>query len=769
MSPDAESPAEIQAIIEREGADWEAGETALTGLSVEEFHLNLGYIPGPNEPSLDEREQVALRNLASPVVMAPFAAVELPTRFDLRNVDGRNFVTPVRNQGNCGSCVAFGTVAAVEGALKWASQDPDLDVDYSEAHLYYCHAREQGSRCDNGWSVGPALDAFRNLGVVDEGCYPYLPGDQACTNLCTNGAARLTFIQNWRRYLTPASMKLWLTSSGPLIACLSVYEDFRSYRRGVYRQVTGDRVAGHCVCIVGYDDDQQCWIGKNSWGTGWGERGFFRIEYGNVGIDAEMWTVEGVQSWAPPNAAVFVSQSVPAAVLPGQSYDATVTMRNVGIQTWTAGRQYRLGSQNPQDNETWGLRRAAPLLAPIRPWQDATFRLRVTAPAVPSHFQWRMLREGLEWFGDYTADVVVPLAATPVRYGATVKLRHAVTGNALHSHLLVYGHPGTSGQQQVTCYAGNDDNDLWRMKGPDGQPDDFRFGQRAQHGDVIRLEHVLTTRNLHSHNGFPSPVTGQQEVTCFGESSIGDGNDNWRVEIDGGGQWNAERQVRLIHIGTDHALHSHAGFSHPVWTVGQQEVTGFPGRDINDLWSASDFRARDARFVSQSVPASLVAGQGQDVTVTMRNVGILPWTPSGQYRLGSQSPPDSQTWGLSRVELPGLVLPGQAVTFPFHVTAPAHPGAPAFEWQMLQEGVEWFGEPSRHVVIRVFRTAGPTTVPDVTGMLRLQAAESIRAADLVPRFIGAPSNLTEVSSQSPTSGESVERGTIVTLQMVPAV
>jgi hypothetical protein len=176
------------------------------------------------------------------------------------------------------------------------------------------------------------------------------------------------------------------------------------------------------------------------------------------------------------------------------------------------------------------------------------------------------------------------------RYRNIIKMRHHLTTNTLHSHARNYGHPGTSGQQQVTAFAGSDDNDLWRVKGPDGQPATFKEGEPVQHGDTIRLEHVLTGRNLHSHGGFPSPVTGQQEVTCYGNNGIGDANDNWRIEIEGGGTWDSGKRLRLIHVLTNHALHSHSGFSHPQWTAGQQEVTGFAGRDDNDWWSLFEIR-----------------------------------------------------------------------------------------------------------------------------------------------------------------------------------
>ncbi|MCM3569915.1 MIR domain-containing protein [Neobacillus mesonae] len=183
-----------------------------------------------------------------------------------------------------------------------------------------------------------------------------------------------------------------------------------------------------------------------------------------------------------------------------------------------------------------------------------------------------------------------PAANATVRYGQTIKISHLMTGLTLHSHALNYGHSGSSGQQQITCFNGADDNDLWRIKGPHGTQANYRANEVVQHGDIIRLEHVLTKRNLHSHSGHPSPVTHQQEVTCFGSDGQGDSNDNWRVEVDGGGQWTAQRRLRLVHINTNHSLHSHRGHSDSRWTAGQQEVTGFGSRDDNDWWWLLEIR-----------------------------------------------------------------------------------------------------------------------------------------------------------------------------------
>lgn len=175
-------------------------------------------------------------------------------------------------------------------------------------------------------------------------------------------------------------------------------------------------------------------------------------------------------------------------------------------------------------------------------------------------------------------------AGRAATYGSAVKLMHAGTTRVLHSHPLTYSHPGGSGQQQVTGFAGLDDNDWWRLRPAHGEAADSRAGQPVRHGDVLRLQHAATGRNLHSHPGFRSPVTSQQEVTCFGEAGVGDGNDDWRVEVEGGGTWETRKPVRFIHVATGCALHSHHGFSSARQTEGQQEVTAFPGRDGNDFW-----------------------------------------------------------------------------------------------------------------------------------------------------------------------------------------
>jgi C1A family cysteine protease len=319
--------ANLQSVIDAEGAQWQAGVTPLSELSEAEKQLRLGYFPGPDDESLEQREQNAKISLAVfKSAVAKGETIGYPASYDLRNVGGKNFITSVKDQAACGSCVAFGTVATVEGTLRFSRNDPNLAVDLSEAHLFYCHARSQGRRCsgsNGGWWVDPALDCFKNPGVADEPCYPYTGGDQEC-KACSNWQSRVTKVTGWHKITNVAQMKEWLSSRGPLASCFTVYNDFFSYRSGIYRHVTGGVAGGHCISVVGYNDTQGYWICKNSWNTSWGESGFFRIAYGECGIDSTMWAIDGIESlwennkkilglWANDqnrNAWVYVDQGV---------------------------------------------------------------------------------------------------------------------------------------------------------------------------------------------------------------------------------------------------------------------------------------------------------------------------------------------------------------------------------------------------------------------------------------------------------------------------
>ncbi|HYW72033.1 MAG TPA: NBR1-Ig-like domain-containing protein [Pyrinomonadaceae bacterium] len=120
---------------------------------------------------------------------------------------------------------------------------------------------------------------------------------------------------------------------------------------------------------------------------------------------------------------------------------------------------------------------------------------------------------------------------------------------------------------------------------------------------------------------------------------------------------------------------------------------------------------RQSFFMDQVVPTSMTAGTSYPVSITFRNTGAATWNTADAFRLGSQNAQDNSTWGLNRVNVPTSVAEGEVVTFLFTVTAPATAGTYNFQWRMVQDGVEWFGDTTPNLVITV---SAPTPVCNPT-------------------------------------------------------
>ncbi len=116
--------------------------------------------------------------------------------------------------------------------------------------------------------------------------------------------------------------------------------------------------------------------------------------------------------------AQFVSQNVPTTLQTGEQQQVSITMKNAGTTTWTRAGGYKLGSQNPQDNTLWtgSSRILLPPGVSVEPGQNYTFIFSITAPSTPGTygFQWRMVQEGVHWFGDYTPNVGITVVAPAI-------------------------------------------------------------------------------------------------------------------------------------------------------------------------------------------------------------------------------------------------------------------------------------------------------------------------------------------------------------------
>ncbi|MEN3331351.1 MAG: hypothetical protein V7641_716 [Blastocatellia bacterium] len=136
-----------------------------------------------------------------------------------------------------------------------------------------------------------------------------------------------------------------------------------------------------------------------------GTTAFFGAKSTNVAIQ--------VGSPPPPtNNATFVSQTAPNTLHTGQTSSVTVTMNNSGTTTWAAGSYY-LGSQNPQDNTTWGLNRVN-LASAVAPGANGVFTFNITAPSSPStyNFQWKMAQDSVGYFGTASTNRAIVVSAS---------------------------------------------------------------------------------------------------------------------------------------------------------------------------------------------------------------------------------------------------------------------------------------------------------------------------------------------------------------------
>ncbi|MEV8097132.1 C1 family peptidase [Kitasatospora sp. NPDC085879] len=263
---------ELRNLIKGSSANWTVAENNITSLDDDSRRQLLGVV-------IDRQ---ALAEIAARP-RATTAIAGLPSAFDWRNVGGRNHVSPVKDQLNCGSCVSFCVCATTESLVSIAAGEV---VDLSEADLHFCSSH--GTSC-GGWWPSDAISEAQRRGITTEALFPYASAFDAADNpscrVHPNRDQQLYRPSGFSTLTSMAERKQWLASRGPVCAVFHVYDDFFPLHGEVYRHLTGDHAGYHCVEIVGYSDADRCWIAKNSWGPNWGDNGFFRIGYGECGID----------------------------------------------------------------------------------------------------------------------------------------------------------------------------------------------------------------------------------------------------------------------------------------------------------------------------------------------------------------------------------------------------------------------------------------------------------------------------------------------------
>jgi C1A family cysteine protease len=244
---------------------FEVGYTAALDFSLSQI---TGMVPPEDWQEQARRQNVAAESMKQPLPPSVGACDATASSFSW--VD-QGCVTPIRDQGSCGSCWAFGTHAAFEGSYAVINQDL---VDTAEQQTLDCSG--VGS-CAGGWW---AFQYLVDTGSTAETDYPYTAQD----GTCQTGVQSLYTAAAWG-YVDPSveipsvdALKGALCDYGPIAVAVTATPAFQGYTSGVFNEHSSATV-NHAVTLVGWDDSMQAWRIKNSWGTAWGEAGYMWIAY----------------------------------------------------------------------------------------------------------------------------------------------------------------------------------------------------------------------------------------------------------------------------------------------------------------------------------------------------------------------------------------------------------------------------------------------------------------------------------------------------------
>jgi len=204
----------------------------------------------------------ASRVVADEAVMEQKVKGPIPNDVDWRT---QGVVSPIKNQGSCGSCWAFGTTGAIESANKIKTGQMVL---LSEQQLVDCSGSAGNQGC-NGGLPSSAYNWIRTNGICSAADYPYTGRDGSCKKTC-KPVIRISGSTNIGR--TEAAHQTAVTQQ-PLSIGIDA-TTLKNYKTGIFQGPCGTSL-NHAVLTVGYTADS--WIIKNSWGTSFGEAGFFRF------------------------------------------------------------------------------------------------------------------------------------------------------------------------------------------------------------------------------------------------------------------------------------------------------------------------------------------------------------------------------------------------------------------------------------------------------------------------------------------------------------
>ncbi|XP_052088277.1 procathepsin L-like [Mytilus californianus] len=196
--------------------------------------------------------------------------VEIPSEVDWTK---KGYVTPVKNQGRCGSCWAFSATGSLEGQH---FRKTGKLVSLSEQNLMDCSSKYGNEGCNGGFVGASFAYVKENRGIDTENGYQYQGKVGSCRYTQSNIGATITGHTVIKKG-DENQLKEAVATVGPVSACIHADKKFQLYKRGVFNNPSCNSYrTNHCVLVVGYgtQSNDDYWLVKNSWGNRWGIDGY---------------------------------------------------------------------------------------------------------------------------------------------------------------------------------------------------------------------------------------------------------------------------------------------------------------------------------------------------------------------------------------------------------------------------------------------------------------------------------------------------------------
>ncbi len=338
-------------------------------------------------------------------------------------------------------------------------------------------------------------------------------------------------------------------------------------------------------------------------------------------------------------------ENLPDTMVAGSTTQVSIRMKNTGTATWTAAAGYKLGAVGDSDPLSAILRIQLPPDRSVLPGHSHIFNLVLRAPNQPGdyHTDWRMLQEGVRWFGEVAQKTVKVVAAE--RDDAKViamNFPSVMVAGSTHNVSITMRNTGTTTWSEA---------DKYRL-GAVGDSDPLSNRGRIVIPPPVRVEPGET-------HTFNFQITAPMQPNVY--------RSDWRM-VREGVRWFGEIAVKYVNV----------------------------------IAAATD----NAIVVTHNLPASMRTGSTFNASVTIKNTGTTTWARQGNYKLGAVNDSDPFTNQIRQLLPHGVsVRPNQTHTFNFTLTAPDEPGNYVTDWRMVREGVRWFGGIAKRSV-QVYRAAG---------------------------------------------------------------